>query len=99
MAESLYMTNRTRPKLCQEAGKCRLQEDAVSDGTGKERIDLRGFAGIDGFGDLSAGNIAQVGLDTVVNLGAAAGGAGGPAVLNLTSFIAADLDQTDFVFA
>ena len=62
-------------------------------------IDLTGFAGITGFGNLSPANVAPSGADTVIDLGAAAGGAGGPAVLTLAGFTAANLDATDFLFA
>ena len=62
-------------------------------------IDLTGFAGITGFGDLSPSNVSQIGADTVIDLGAAAGGAGDQDVLTLAGFDAGDLDQTDFLFA
>ena len=63
-----------------------------------DRIDLRGFAGIDGFGDLSAGNITQLGADTRIDLGAAAGGAANVNVLILAGFSAGDLNGADFLF-
>ena len=66
---------------------------------GRDLIDLRGFAGIAGFADLSPANVAQVGADTVIDLGAAAGGAADADVLTLAGFTTANLDATDFLFA
>ena len=60
-------------------------------------IDLTGFAGITDFGDLSPDNVTQSGTDTVIDLGAAAGGTGDQDVLTLASFTAGDLDATDFL--
>jgi Ca2+-binding RTX toxin-like protein len=64
----------------------------------RDLIDLTGFAGIDDFGEVAA-QASQVGADTVIDLGAAAGGAGGQDVLTLIAVAAADLDQADFLFA
>jgi Ca2+-binding RTX toxin-like protein len=61
-------------------------------------IDLTGFAGITGFAQVGA-QASQVGADTVIDLGAAAGGAGGQVVLTLVGFAATDLNATDFLFA
>jgi hypothetical protein len=66
---------------------------------GRDLIDLTGFAGIAGFGDLSPDHVAQLGADTAVDLGAAAGGAAGVDVLTLAGFALADLDAADFLFA
>ena len=65
---------------------------------GRDLIDLTGFAGITLFDQVDA-QATQVGADTVVDLGAAAGGGGDQDVLTLIGIVAADLDQTDFLFA
>ena len=66
---------------------------------GRDLIDLTGFAGITGFEDLSPDNVTPSGVDTVIDLGAAASGAGGQGVLTLVNFAVGDLDETDFLFA
>jgi len=65
---------------------------------GKDAIDLPGFAGIDGIDEVRA-QARQVGADTVIDLGAAAGGAAGADVLTLVGFDLARLDAADFLFA
>jgi Ca2+-binding RTX toxin-like protein len=64
----------------------------------KDRIDLRGFRGIDGFAEVRA-RATQSGADTVIDLGAAAGGRAGEDVLTLGSFDLADLSAADFLLA
>jgi Ca2+-binding RTX toxin-like protein len=59
-------------------------------------IDLRGYAGIDGFAEVRA-QATQVGADTMIDLGAAAGGAAGADVLTLANFALARLDAADFL--
>jgi hypothetical protein len=64
----------------------------------KDRIDLTGFRGIDDLAEVRA-RATQVGADTVIDLGAAAGGAAGEDVLTLAGFDLARLDAADFLFA
>jgi serralysin len=64
---------------------------------GRDKIDLGTYWGIDGFADIR-GHAAQVGMDTVIDLGAAAGGAAGRDVLTLAEVRLAGLDAGDFLF-
>jgi Ca2+-binding RTX toxin-like protein len=67
-------------------------EDTVADfELGIDRIEISGYAGINGFGDLE---ISQQGGDTVIDLGADAPGAGVIILLD----IGAGLAATDFIF-
>jgi hypothetical protein len=60
-------------------------------------IDLRRFIGIDNVAEVRA-QARQVGADTVIDLGAAAGGAAGEDVLTLAGFDRAQLNAADFLF-
>ena len=64
----------------------------------KDVIDLRGFAGITGFDQVSAQS-SQSGANTIIDLGAAAtaGATTGVDVLTLAGFSAANLDAQDFL--
>jgi Ca2+-binding RTX toxin-like protein len=64
----------------------------------KDAIDLRGFRGIEGLGAVGA-QARQVGADTVIDLGGAAGRTAGADVLTLADFDRARLDAADFLFA
>jgi Ca2+-binding RTX toxin-like protein len=64
----------------------------------KDRIDLTGYHGIDGFAEVRT-HASQSGADTVIDLGAAAGGAAGADVLTLSGIALATLDARDFLFA
>ena len=64
---------------------------------GRDLIDLTGFAGITGFGNISPANVSQSGADTVIDLGAAAGGAASTNVLTLADFAIGNLDAGDFL--
>jgi len=64
----------------------------------KDVIDLTGFGGIDGFAEVRVRS-TQSGADTVIDLGAAAGGRAGEDVLTLASFDLAELSAADFLLA
>jgi hypothetical protein len=64
----------------------------------KDRIDLTGYRGIDSFAEVRA-HSTQSGADTVIDLGAAAGGAAGADVLTLAGIALDTLDTRDFLFA
>lgn len=64
----------------------------------KDVIDLRGYAGITGFGQVGA-HASQVGADVAIDLGAAAGHAAGADVLTLADFSLGNLNNADFLFA
>ena len=73
--------------------------DAIFDfENNKDAIDLSPFAGIDGIDEVRA-QARQVGTDTVIDLGAAAGGTAGEDVLTLAGFDRARLNTADFLFA
>jgi Ca2+-binding RTX toxin-like protein len=63
---------------------------------GADAIELRGFAGLDDFGDL-AGAIAEVGNDTVIDLSGAFGAAPGTAAITVADVLG--LAAGDFVFS
>jgi Ca2+-binding RTX toxin-like protein len=63
---------------------------------GRDTIDLRGYQGVDGFADLRD-HARQSGPDTVIDLGAAAGGAPGEDVLTLAEVRLASLGAGDFL--
>lgn len=60
----------------------------------RDQLDLLAYAGIDGIADVAA-HARQRGADTVIDLGAAAGGPAGRDVLTLAGFRLADLDDAD----
>jgi Ca2+-binding RTX toxin-like protein len=64
----------------------------------KDKIDLSGYRGIGSFAEVRA-HAAQSEADTVIDLGAAAGGYAGADVLTLTGIRLASLDAQDFLFA
>jgi Ca2+-binding RTX toxin-like protein len=61
----------------------------------KDVIDLKGYAGIAGFGQIVAG---AAGADVVIDLGLSAGNAAGADVLTLANFSLGDLNAADFDF-
>ena len=67
---------------------------------GRDLIDLTGFAGIADFAQIGANAVpGGVGdTDTVIDLGAAAGGPEHQDVLTLANFAIANLNAGDFVF-
>jgi Ca2+-binding RTX toxin-like protein len=74
-------------------------QDTINDfENNKDLIDLRSFVGVDNISEVRA-QARQVGADTVIDLGAAAGGAVGQDVLTLVAFSRAQLDAADFLFA
>jgi Ca2+-binding RTX toxin-like protein len=64
----------------------------------QDKIDLAGYRGIDSFAEVQA-HANRSGADTVIDLGAAAGGDAGEDVLTLTGIRLATLDAGDFLFA
>ncbi len=64
----------------------------------QDQIDLTAFGGIDGFREVRT-HATRSGADTMIDLGAAAGGLGGEDVLTLIGFRLATLDAGDFLFA
>jgi Ca2+-binding RTX toxin-like protein len=64
----------------------------------QDTIDLTGFKDIGSFQAIQA-QAAQSGNDTVIDLGAAAGGPADQDVLTLTTIVVANLDASDFLLA
>lgn len=63
----------------------------------QDRLDLRGYAGLDSFADLT-GFISQSAADTVIDLSAAAGRGAGLDTITLLSTTATDFGANDFLF-
>jgi hypothetical protein len=64
----------------------------------QDKIDLAGYRGIDSFVEVQA-HATRSGADTVIDLGAAAGGEAGEDVLTLSGIRLATLDAGDFLLA
>jgi Ca2+-binding RTX toxin-like protein len=64
----------------------------------QDRIDLTSLTTLHDFGQILA-HSSQSGADTVIDLGAAAGHAGGEDVLTLAGFDMARLDASDFILS
>ena len=65
---------------------------------GRDVIDLRGHGGIDGFAELRAEAVANSSAVTI-DLGAAAGQAGGEDMVTVAGVVLAQLSASDFLFA
>jgi hypothetical protein len=64
----------------------------------QDKVDLSGYRRIDSFAEVRT-HSSRSGADTVIDLGAAAGGAAGADVLTLIGIQIAALDAGDFLFA